>query len=255
MADLTGKTALVTGASRGIGRGIARRLAADGALVAVHYGSNDTAAKETVTAIEHAGGAAFPVKAPLGVDGDVETLLTGLKAGLDGRPLDILVNNAGSGGPGSLTMATPATFDETFAVNVRAPFFLLQQALPLLNDGGRVVLISSSITRMPLPAALVYGMTKGALEMLGRTLAIPLGQRQITVNVVSPGVTDTDLIAPVREQPGIIEALSASIALGRIGQPADIADAVALLVSDDGRWITGQVIEVSGGANIGVMGV
>jgi 3-oxoacyl-[acyl-carrier protein] reductase len=150
MGALTGRTALVTGGSRGIGRAIAERLAADGARVAVHYRSNDAAAKDTVAAIEQAGGQAFAIRAELGVDGDIDTLF----AGLGGQPLDILVNNAGgSMGTGSIERTTPQEFDRMLALNLRAPFFIIQRVLPLLRDGGRIINITSADTRIAIAAS------------------------------------------------------------------------------------------------------
>src|SRR5262245_8978185 len=152
MSDLTGRTALVTGASRGIGRAIAERLARDGALVAVHYGSQEAAAKDVVAGIAAAGGRAFPVRAELGVPGDVDQRFEALDAGLRehgaGPELDILVNNAAIGLPGTVDEVAPDDFERVFAVNVRAPFFLVQRALPRLRDGGRIVNISSGVTRI-----------------------------------------------------------------------------------------------------------
>ena len=251
MAALTGKAALVTGASRGIGRAIARRLAADGALVAVHYGSGEAAATETVEAIRAAGGRAFRVRAELGVDGDVDTLFTGLEAGLSGQRLDILVNNAATRAGGFIEQATPEEFDRMFAVNVRAPLFLIQRALPLLRDGGRIINISSSDTRVALPLELAYAMTKGAINVMSMTLANALGTRGITVNAVAPGPTDTDMTAFLRGNPEVQAATAAATALDRVGQPADIADAVAFLASDDARWITGELLDVTGGMWLG----
>lgn len=250
-SDLTGKTALVTGASRGIGRAVAERLAGDGAQVAVHYGSDESAATATVTAIERAGGRAFAIRAKLGVDGDVDTLFEQLGAGLAGRPLDILVNNAGSGPDGTIEQTTPEQFDRIFAVNVKAPFFIIQRALPLLRDGGRVITISSTSTRVATPTQTSYVMTKAAVEVIGRTLANVLGARQITVNTVSPGATHTDMNRRLFEIPGVEAYMSGLTALDRVGRPADIAAAVAFLASDDARWITGHVLDVSGGMYLG----
>ena len=162
--SLQGKTALVTGASRGIGRAIAQRLAVDGAMIAIHYGGNDAAANETLKAIEQAGGQAFLVKAELGVNGDIETLFSKLEKGLTGRQLDILVNNAAIAPQIGLDQTTPEEFDRIFAINVRAPFFIIQRALPLMPDGGRIINISSGVTWFATPAT-VYSMTKGALNV------------------------------------------------------------------------------------------
>lgn len=247
MTDLTGKTALVTGASRGIGRAIAQRLGADGASVAVHYGSNDAAALQTVAAIEQAGGQAFSVRADLTADDGVEQLFSGL----GGRPLDIVVNNAAVGMPeATIEDATVEQFERQFALNVRAPFFVVQRALPLLRDGGRIINISSGVTWFATPQ-IVYSMTKGALNVFGRSLANTLGARGITVNNVSPGITDTDMNTWLHESEEAAAGVSAMTALARVGRPADIADAVAFLASHDGRWITGQTLEVNGGLFLG----
>jgi 3-oxoacyl-[acyl-carrier protein] reductase len=251
MASLTGKVALVTGASRGIGRAIAERLASDGAEVAVHYGSNEAAATDTVAAIKAAGGQAFPVRAALGVDGDVDTLFAALVDGLAGRPLDILVNNAAIATfTATVEKATREQFDREFAVNVRAPFFIIQRALPLLRDGGRIINISSGVTWYATPQ-IVYSMTKGALNVLGRSLANTVGDRGITVNNVSPGVTDTDLNSWLHDSDEAASSITDIVALNRIGQPAEIADTVAFFASDDSRWITGQTVEVNGGLYLG----
>jgi 3-oxoacyl-[acyl-carrier protein] reductase len=254
MTDLTGKTALVTGASRGIGRAIAERLAADGARVAVHYGSNESAANETIAAIEDAGGSAFAVRAELGVPGDVDTLFAGLQEDLDGRPLDVLVNNAAIiGYSATIDGATVEDFDRLFAVNVRAPLFIIQRALPLMRAGSRIVNVSSGVTWFATPE-VVYGMTKGALNVLTRSLAHTQGARGITVNTVSPGITETDMNSWLTESPEAAGNVARMVALGRHGQPADIADAVAFFASDDSRWVTGQVLEVNGGLFLGPNG-
>jgi NAD(P)-dependent dehydrogenase (short-subunit alcohol dehydrogenase family) len=252
MADLRGKTALVTGASRGIGRAIAERLAEDGAFVAVHYGTNEVAANDTVAAICSRGGQAVAVRAELGVDGDVDRLFASLTEALGWNELDVLVNNAAIGHSGSIDRATPEDFDRVFAVNARAPFFIVQRALPMMRDGGRIVNISSSVTRIAVSHELVYGMTKGALDIMGRTLAYSLGQRGITVNSVAAGVTDTDMIAMLRAIPEAVAGITAATALGRIGDPADIADIVGFLVSEDARWVTGHTIDATGGMSLGL---
>jgi 3-oxoacyl-[acyl-carrier protein] reductase len=252
MAKLAGKTALVTGASRGIGREIARRLAADGALVAIHYGGNEIAARETLEAIQQDGGRAFLVKAELGVNGGVDTLFNKLDKGLAGQPFDIVVNNAAVSNPeATIARATPEDFDRIFAINVRAPFFIIQRALPLIPDGGRIINISSGVTWFAI-SAIVYAMTKGALNVLGRSLANSLGSRNITVNTISPGITETDMNPSIRDKNAeAIGRVADMTALGRPGRPADISDGVAFFASDDARWITGQTLEVNGGLFLG----
>ena len=251
MTSLTGKTALVTGASRGIGRAIALRLAAEGAVVAAHYGSNDAAAAETIDAVRSAGGEAFAVRARLGVDNDVDTLFTALEGGLDGRPLDILVNNAAiSTADATIDKATPEQFDREFAINVRAPFFIIQRALPLMRDGGRIINISSGVTWFATPQ-IVYSMTKGALNVLGRSLANTLGERGITVNTVSPGVTDTDMNSWLHDSDDAATGWTEITALDRIGKADEIADAAVFFATNDSRWVTGQNLDVNGALYLG----
>ncbi len=254
MKALNGKTALVTGASRGIGRAIAERLAADGATVAVHYGSNEAAANDTVASIEKAGGRAFALRAELGVDGDVDVLFQGLERGLQGRPLDILVNNAAIiVYSATVDRATPADFDRIFAVNVRAPLFIAQRALGVMPDGGRIINISSGVTWFAIPE-VVYAMGKGALNVMTRSFALTQGARNITVNTVSPGITATEMNGWLVESEASQRQVAAMTALGRHGQPRDIADAVAFFASDDARWVTGQTLEVNGGLWLGPQG-
>jgi NAD(P)-dependent dehydrogenase (short-subunit alcohol dehydrogenase family) len=250
MTPLAGKTALVTGASRGIGRAIATRLADDGALVGVHYGTNDDAAKETLATIEAVGGQAFLIRAPLGEDGDLDVLFARLDDGLAGAPLDVLVNNAGILDPAPFDQVTAAAFDRSYAVNVRAPFFISQRAVPRMSEGGRIINVSSAVTRIASPF-FHYAMNKGAIEVFGRTLANTLGARGITVNTVTPGVIDTDMGSWMDASPDIRPAIVATTALGRIGEASDVADVVAFLASPDARWITGVTIEASGGAWLG----
>ncbi|MFD7979940.1 SDR family oxidoreductase [Streptomyces sp. NPDC059071] len=257
MQQHTLRTALVTGASRGIGRAIARRLAADGLLVAVHYGSDGAAAQETVGLITADGGRAFAVGAELGTHEGVLALVEGVRAGLLAHTgdtgLDVLVNNAAvTSSGGHLHEETVEQFDRLFAVNVRAPYFLVQQLLPVLRDGGAIVNIGSAVTRISLSDELAYAMTKGAMETFTRTLANVVGARRITVNTVAPGPTQTaGLTAAMAAMPQLEEMLIAGQALPWVGQPEDVAEPVGFLASPAGRWITGTVIDASGGTYLG----
>ncbi|MEU3859682.1 SDR family oxidoreductase [Streptomyces sp. NPDC028722] len=250
-----GRTALVTGGSRGIGRAISRRLAREGALVAVHYGHDRTAAERTVKEIEADGGRAFPVHAELGVPGDADALWEAFDRALTGQGaqpgVDILVNNAGITLPRRITDVTEADYDRVFAINTRAPFFIVQRGLDRLRDGGRIVNVSSVATRVAFPAIVAYTMTKAALDYLTLSLAQELGHRGITVNSVAPGYTETE-INPTLRIPEVRRRYSEASVFARLGEPADIADVVSFVASDEARWVTGQWIDASGGVHLGV---
>jgi 3-oxoacyl-[acyl-carrier protein] reductase len=253
MNNLNGKTALVTGASRGVGRAVAERLARDGAVVGVHYGTRAAEARDVVGSIEAGGGKAVPIHTEFGVNGiqaEVDTLFREFDARLDDTSLDVLVNNAGILDGTPIERVTPQAFDRSFEINVRAPFFVVQRALPRLRAGGRIINISSAVTRIASPF-LHYAMGKGAIDVLSRTLAQQLGPRGITVNSVTAGVVDTDMGAWLDSAPDLRARVSSTVALGRIGEAGDVADVVAFLASDDARWITGQSIEASGGQWLG----
>ncbi|MGW2013543.1 SDR family oxidoreductase [Streptomyces sp. NPDC001927] len=253
MNRLTGKTALVTGSSRGMGRATALRLAQEGALVAVHYTARKDAADEVVAEIEKDGGRAFTVRAELGVPGDVHELFLGLESGLRERTgatdLDILVNNAGVMGGLKPEDTTPEKFDELFAVNAKAPFFLIQRALKNMPDGGRIINITSGLTRFANPDEIAYAMTKGAVDQLALHFAKYLGPRRITVNSVAPGITRND--NPVFGIPEAVEQMAQLSAFNRVGEPEDVADVVAFLASDEARWITGSFVDATGGTLLG----
>jgi 3-oxoacyl-[acyl-carrier protein] reductase len=242
--ELDKKVALVTGASRGIGRAIAVRLGETGASVVVNYSGSQDAAQETVAAVEKAGGRAIAVQADVAKSADVKRLWDESLQKF-GR-LDILVNNAGVMFNKLLADVTEEEFDRIFAVNVKGTFFACQQAAKRLADGGRIINFSSSTTALMLPTYGAYVATKGAVEQMSHVLAKELGSRGITVNVISPGPTDTELFSQGKTEQDK-QRFAQLAALGRLGQPADIADVVALLVSDEARWITGQNIRVNGG--------
>ncbi|WP_329086526.1 MULTISPECIES: SDR family oxidoreductase [unclassified Streptosporangium] len=201
------------------------------------------------------GGRAFAIQAELGVHGDATALWTAFDARIGrhapGGGVDIIVNNAGIGRSTNLAALTEEGFDEVFAVNVRGPFFVVKEGLERLRDGGRIVNISSGAARLAMPEIIAYGSTKGALDTFTLNLAKELGPRGITANSVAPGIVDTDVNAGWLRGNARAEAHAASLAaLGRVGRPEDIADIVAFLASDDARWVTGRVIDATGGAGL-----
>lgn len=250
---LDGKVALVTGASRGIGRAIATALAARGASIAVHYNAAADSAETLVAELQAGGTRAFTVRADLASPDGALALVERFVGALiahDLPPLfDILVNNAGVGLRAPIDAVTPEDFDRVLQVNLKSPFFLIQHALRYLKDGGRIVNISSMGTRAAYPEMSVYAPAKAGLEALTLLLAADLGARHITVNAVRPGATATDLNRRASD-PIASRAIAQTVALGRVGEPRDIADIVAFLASDAGRWVTGQSLDASGGQRL-----
>jgi len=255
MTTLQNKTALVTGASRGIGRAIATALAEAGASVLVHYGRSAEEANSLINQIQEKGGHAEPVQADLGTADGAVSLAEKVRT-IVGDRLDVLVSNAGVSKSATIRDHTVDDLDTLFATNVRGPFFLVQQLLPVLGPGSNIIVISSRAARAvvgnPDPDArsvLAYASTKGAIETLVRYWAAMLGPRGIRVNAVAPGVIDTDMSSFTKTEAGREIALGMQ-ALKRIGQPEDVADVVAFLASDAARWITGASIPVDGGSKL-----
>ena len=250
---LTNKIALVTGGSRGIGRAIATTLAADGAVVAVHYGKSKAGADEVVAAITAGGGDAFAVGADLTEVNAAATLFAALDAELIRRTgtasFDILINNAGIAPFVGFGDTTQAQLDEIYAVNFRSLFLITQQAVSRLKDGGRIVSTSSIVARTPVPGLAAYSALKPAIDNLSKALAVELGPRNITVNVVAPGNIDTDMngFAASPEQTAWVLSKQA---LKRVGTADDVADVVAFLAGPRARWVTGQTIEAGGGSGL-----
>jgi NAD(P)-dependent dehydrogenase (short-subunit alcohol dehydrogenase family) len=252
---LQGKTALVTGASRGIGRATALALAEAGAHVLVHYGRSAQEAESVVAAIQAHGGRANAVSADLGAPDGAALLATQVRSILGDR-LDILVLNAGVSKAAPLADYTVDDLDNLFAVNVRGPFLLVQKLLPVLGDGSNIIAITSAAARTVVgkpglqnPSVLAYASTKGALETLVKNWAAILGPRGIRVNAVAPGVIDTDMSNFTKTEAGREIALGMQ-ALKRIGKPEDVADVIAFVASDAARWITGASIPVDGGSKL-----
>jgi len=255
MSILEHKTALVTGASRGIGRATALALAEAGAHVLVHYGRSKQEAESVVAEIQSKGGHANAISADLGTPDGAALLVKQVRSTIGSR-LDVLVLNAGISKSARIADHTIEDFDNLFATNVRAPFFLVQQLLPVLGEGSSIVVISSlgassvvGKSGMENPSILAYVSTKGALETLVKNWAAILGPSGIRVNAVAPGVIDTDLSNFTKTEAGREVALGMQ-ALKRLGKPEDVADVVAFIASDGARWITGASIPVDGGSKL-----
>jgi 3-oxoacyl-[acyl-carrier protein] reductase len=231
---LSGKIALVTGSSRGIGRAVVERMSREGASVVINYLSSSDTAEEIVAAITSDGGTAIALQADVS---NIQGIRLLFKKTLThfGR-LDILVNNAGV----RITRTVADTQEDEF------PFFACQQAAHRISDGGRIINISSAVTRMMLPGYSIYAASKAAVDQLTRVLAKEMGGRQVTVNAIAPGPVDTELLREGKTE-GQLQQMAQMAAFSRIGKVEDIADVVAFLASDDARWITGQIIHVNGG--------
>jgi 3-oxoacyl-[acyl-carrier protein] reductase len=248
MTTLSGKTALVTGAWRGIGRASALALAKAGAQVLVHYGRGAKEADAVVAEIRKAGGRAETVAADLAAPDGPHKLAKEVRA-IVGDRLDILVANAGISKAATIEDYTVEDFDNLFAVNVRAPFFLVQQLLPIFGNGSSIVLLSSLAARAAVGTLSAYAATKGAVDTLVKHFAFVLGERGIRVNAVAPGVVETDMSNFTKTEAGRNFALGMQ-ALKRIAQPDDIGGVIAFLASDEARWITGETIHVDGGSKL-----
>lgn len=239
-SSLQGKTALVTGGSRGIGRAISERLAADGAVVVINYARSERQAREVVNAIQTKGGKAMAIQADVSKPAEVRRLFD--EAVKAAGPVDIVVANAGVYLSKPLIENTDADYDYIFDINTRGVFFTLQEAARRVRDGGRIIAVSTGGTKMPFPNASLYLGSKAAVEQFARSLARELGPRNVAVNVLSPGFTDTDMLPEQYREYG------ASLSpFNRVGAPEDVADVATFLASDAARWVTGQNLQAGGG--------
>lgn len=255
MTTQTTPIALITGASRGLGRSAALKLAETGVDVIVTYKGNQTEANAVVGQIRELGRKAVALQLDVGDSKTFASLANNVKAALADTwqcdRFDYLVNNAGVGAHASIAETTEAQFDLLFYVHLKGTFFLTQQLLPLMNDGGRIVNVSSGLTRFSLPGYAAYAAMKGGVEVLTRYMALELGPRGIAVNTLAPGAIETDFGGgAVRDNAQLNAMIAGQTALGRVGLPDDIGGAVAALLSGGNRWINAQRVEVSGGVAI-----
>jgi NAD(P)-dependent dehydrogenase (short-subunit alcohol dehydrogenase family) len=255
MTDETPKIALITGGSRGLGRNTAESLARKGVDVVITYNSRADEAAVVVAAIQAEGRKAVALQLDTGAVGTFDRFAEALSAALRdnwGRSrFDFLVNNAGTAHHNSIEMTTEAELDALYNVHFKGVFFLTQTLLPLINDGGRIVNLSSGLARIIIPGSAPYASMKGAVEVLTKYMAKELGPRRIAVNVVAPGAIATDFSGGmVRDNPDLNKHIAGMTALGRVGLPDDIGPMIASLLSEDNRWINAQRIEASGGMSI-----
>ncbi|MGN7286080.1 SDR family oxidoreductase [Shouchella rhizosphaerae] len=244
MEDVRGKTAIVTGASRGIGRAIAIQLADLGAKVVVNYSRSSQEANAVVKQIKEKGGEAVAIQADLGAVVGVKLLFQKTMEAF--RKIDILINNAGVSIYKPIQEVTEEDFDKQFNLNVKGTFFACQQAMAYMEEKGRIINFSTSVIGQMFPTYSVYAGTKGAVEQFTRQLAKEFAAKQITMNAVAPGPVNTKLFTEGKTE-AQIEGLKKLIGLGRIGEPEDIANVIEFLVSEKSQWITGQTIRVNGG--------
>ncbi len=249
------KIAIVTGGSRGLGRNTAVSLAKHGVNSIVTYHSNRAEADAAVSEIEELGRKAVALQLDAGKTETFDAFAAEVKRALKetwGRDtFDYLVNNAGTSAPGSIADMKEADFDSLYNIHFKGVFFLTQKLLPSIKDGGRIVNVSSGLARFAMPGYAVYGSLKGAIEVLTRYMAKELGPRGIAVNVVAPGAIETDFGGGhVRDNPELNKLVASATAMGRVGVPDDIGPMIAVLLSDENRWMTAQRLEVSGGMNL-----
>lgn len=241
---LSGKVAIVTGASRGIGREIAERLAENGAKVVVNYASSPAKAEEVVGRIKQGGGEARAIQADISQVAEIERLFRETIEAYGG--IDILVNNAGIMTTKPIAAMTEEDFDQQFAINVKGTYFAIQQAFHHMNSGGRIINFSTSVAGQMFPTYSVYAGTKGAVEQFTRQLAKEFGPKGITINAVAPGPINTELFTAGKSEEQIAGIVSMN-SFGRLGEPDDIAGVVLFLASEESKWITGQTLRVNGG--------
>jgi NAD(P)-dependent dehydrogenase (short-subunit alcohol dehydrogenase family) len=250
----TSRIALITGGGRGLGKNMALHLADKGADIFLTYVSGEREANDVVAQVQAKGRRAAAFRLDVGDSKSFDAFAAAIKAKLTslGRErFDILINNAGVGAHAAFADTSEAQFDQLVNVHLKGTFFLTQKLLPLIADGGRILNVSSGLTRIILPGYASYGAIKGAVEVLTRYLAAELGSRKISVNVLAPGAIETDFGGgAVRDNVNLNKLIASQTALGRVGLPDDIGGAVSALLAPEAHWMTGQRIEVSGGQHM-----